>query len=51
MSNLTKREKQALTELFIALKDNDNILSKVKKIPINIINYFTRIKKTKHTTI
>jgi len=51
MSNLTKTEKQALTEIFLVLKDNENILSKVKKISINIINYFIRSRKIKHPTI
>jgi len=50
MSNLTKTEKQALSELFLALKDNENISSKVKKIFINIINYFIRSRKVKHPT-
>ncbi len=51
MSNLTKTEKQALSELFIALKDKENIFSKIKKISINIINYFIRIRKIKHPII
>jgi len=51
MSNLTKTEKQALNELFIALKDNENILFKIKRTSINIINYFNRLKKIKRHTI
>jgi len=51
MSNLTKTEKQALSELFLAMKDKESILSKVKKIFINIINYFIRSKKIKNPTI
>lgn len=51
MSNLTKSEKQALNELFLVLKENENILSRVKKISLNIINYFIRLKKTKHPII
>jgi len=51
MSNLTKTEKQALNEIFLTLKDNENILSKVKKISINIINYFMRSRKIKHPII
>ena len=51
MSNLTKTEKQALNELFIALKDNENILYRTRKIFINIINYFVKSKKIKHTII
>ncbi len=51
MSNLTKTEKKALNELFIALKDKENILSKIKKTSISIIYYFVRLKKIKHPII
>ncbi len=54
MSNLTKREKQSLNELFIVLKDNENTIYRIKyikKISLFILNNFIKLKKIKYPLI
>ncbi len=54
MSNLTKNEKQALNDLFLVLKEKENLLQKVKnskKTFLYILNFLFKFKKIKNPSI
>ncbi len=54
MSNLTKKEKQALNDLFLVLKERENLLYRIiniKKLLSSFFNSLVKQKKAKHPTL
>jgi len=54
MSNLTKKEKQALNDLFLVLKERENLFYRIINIKKSLNNFYNSLlkhKKAKNPTV